>query len=37
MAVDGNLIISRQHTDLPAFMWETMKMIRAEAAKKKSA
>ncbi len=28
VAVDGNLVTSRQPSDLPAFMRETMKMIR---------
>ena len=37
VVVDGNLVTSRRPSDLPAFMRETMKMIRAVAAKKKAA
>jgi protease I len=31
--VDGNLVTSRQPSDLPAFMREVMKMVRARAVK----
>ena len=37
VVVDGNLVTSRQPSDLPAFMRETMKMIRSAALKKKAA
>ncbi len=37
VVVDGNLVTSRQPSDLPAFMRETMKMLKAAAAKKKAA
>jgi len=37
VVVDGNLITSRQPSDLPAFMRETMKMIRDLANKAKAA
>jgi protease I len=37
VVVDGNLVTSRQPSDLPAFMRETMKMIRGKAARKKAA
>ncbi len=37
VVVDGNLVTSRQPSDLPAFMRETMKMIRVHAAMKKAA
>jgi protease I len=37
VVVDGNLVTSRQPSDLPAFMRETMKMIRSSALKKKAA
>jgi protease I len=37
VVVDGNLVTSRQPSDLPAFMRETMKMIRSSAQKKKAA
>ena len=36
VVVDGNLVTSRQPSDLPAFMRETMKMIRSSAQKKKA-
>ncbi len=31
VVVDGNLVTSRQPADLPAFLRETMKMIRSSA------
>ncbi len=34
VVVDGNLVTSRQPSDLPAFMRETMKMIRSVAQSK---
>ena len=34
VVVDGNLVTSRQPSDLPAFMRETMKMIREKLRKK---
>ncbi len=34
VVVDGNLVTSRQPSDLPAFMRETMKMIREKSRKK---
>jgi len=34
VVVDGNLVTSRQPSDLPAFMRETMKMIRDKMRKK---
>jgi len=34
VVVDGNLVTSRQPSDLPAFMRETMKMLKGAAAKK---
>jgi protease I len=37
VVVDGNLVTSRQPSDLPAFMRETMKMIRSVAQKSKAA
>ncbi len=37
VVVDGNLVTSRQPSDLPAFMRETMKMIRGKADRKKAA
>ncbi len=37
VVVDGNLVTSRQPSDLPAFMRETMKMIRGAAQKSKAA
>ncbi|HUJ17633.1 MAG TPA: type 1 glutamine amidotransferase domain-containing protein [Nitrospirota bacterium] len=37
VVVDGNLVTSRQPSDLPAFMRETMKMIRSAAKKSKAA
>jgi protease I len=37
VVVDGNLVTSRQPSDLPAFMRETMKMIRGVAKKSKAA
>ncbi len=37
VVVDGNLVTSRQPSDLPAFMRETMKMIRSAAQKTKAA
>jgi len=37
VVVDGNLVTSRQPSDLPAFMRETMKMIRGVAQKAKAA
>jgi protease I len=37
VVVDGNLITSRQPSDLPAFMRETMKIIRGLANKAKAA
>jgi len=37
VVVDGNLITSRQPSDLPAFMRETMKMIHGLANKAKAA
>ena len=30
VVVDGNLVTSRQPSDLPAFMRETVKMLRAQ-------
>jgi protease I len=37
VVVDGNLVTSRQPSDLPAFMRETMKMIRSVAKRSKAA
>lgn len=37
VVVDGNLVTSRQPSDLPAFMRETMKIIRSTAQKTKAA
>ena len=37
VVVDGNLVTSRQPSDLPAFMRETMKMIRGAVKKTKAA
>ncbi len=37
VVVDGNLVTSRQPSDLPAFMRETMKLIRGAALKEKAA
>ncbi len=37
VVVDDNLVTSRQPSDLPAFMRETMRMIREKMAKKKAA
>jgi protease I len=37
VVVDGNLVTSRQPSDLPAFMREIMKMIRSVAQKSKAA
>ncbi len=37
VVVDGNLVTSRQPSDLPAFMRETMKLIRGKMAAKKAA
>jgi protease I len=37
VVVDGNLVTSRQPSDLPAFMRETMKLIRSVAQKSKAA
>ncbi len=37
VVVDGNLVTSRQPSDLPAFMRETMKLLHGAAAKKKAA
>jgi archaeal arginyl aminopeptidase len=37
VVVDGNLVTSRQPSDLPAFMRETMKMIRSAVKKTKAA
>ncbi len=37
VVVDGNLVTSRQPSDLPAFMRETMKVLHGAAAKKKAA
>jgi protease I len=37
VVVDGNLVTSRQPSDLPAFMRETMKMIRSIEQKSKAA
>ena len=37
VVVDGNLVTSRQPSDLPAFMRETMKMLRSTAQKSKAA
>jgi protease I len=37
VVVDGNLVTSRRPSDLPAFMRETMKMIRSAAQKTKAA
>lgn len=34
VVVDGNLVTSRQPSDLPAFLRETMKMVRMTARKK---
>ena len=34
VVVDGNLVTSRQPSDLPSFMRETMKLIRGQAQKK---
>jgi protease I len=37
VVVDGNLVTSRRPSDLPAFMRETMKMIRGKVQKLKAA
>ncbi len=37
VVVDGNLVTSRQPSDLPAFMRETMRLIRGAAVGKKAA
>ncbi len=37
VVVDGNLVTSRQPSDLPAFLRETMKMLREKAQKLKAA
>ena len=37
VVVDGNLVTSRQPSDIPAFVRETMKMLRKEAEKSKAA
>jgi len=37
VVVDGNLVTSRQPSDLPAFLRETMKMIRGSERKSKAA
>ncbi len=37
VVVDGNLVTSRQPSDLPAFMRETMKMVHRKAQKLKAA
>ncbi len=37
VVVDGNLVTSRRPSDLPAFMRETMKMIRGKVRKLKAA
>ncbi len=37
VVVDGNLVTSRQPSDLPAFMRETMRMIHRTASEKKAA
>jgi protease I len=37
VVVDGNLVTSRRPSDLPAFMRETMKLIRRAAEKSKAA
>lgn len=37
VVVDGNLVTSRQPSDLPAFMRETMKMLRGAAQTSKAA
>jgi protease I len=37
VVVDGNLVTSRQPSDLPAFLRETMKLLRGAAAGKKAA
>jgi protease I len=37
VVVDGNLVTSRQPSDLPAFMRETMKLIRRAAQRSKAA
>ncbi len=37
VVVDGNLVTSRQPSDLPAFMREIMKLLRAAGVKKKAA
>ncbi len=37
VVVDGNLVTSRQPSDLPAFMREMMKLIRAAAIREKAA
>ncbi len=37
VVVDGNLVTSRQPSDLPAFLRETMKMIRSAAKKSEAA
>jgi len=34
VVIDGNLVTSRQPSDLPAFMRETMKMVREKKRKK---
>ncbi len=37
VVVDGNLVTSRQPSDLPDFMRETLKLLRATGVKKKAA
>lgn len=37
VVVDGNLVTSRQPSDLPAFLRETMKMLKSAVAGKKAA
>jgi protease I len=37
VVVDGNLVTSRQPSDLPAFLRETMKKLKDAAAKAKAA
>ena len=37
VVVDGNLVTSRQPSDIPAFVRETLKLIRKEAEKRRAA
>ncbi len=37
VVVDGNLVTSRQPSDIPAFLRETLKMLKAQAARTKAA